>query len=183
MSTPLGEGNVLEAIDREIAFYRRRAGQVFFLGLAVEVLILAGRERIIVPGTWPWIRPLSYGILFIAVAVFGILLGREYRNRIWVLKVDRSKTAGFGPPPGGVTLSEIEMLYVVLVFLSSSGLVLVWLNALTANDGRSWDVDNLSCTFRLLFGFFVFMGTLGIGWVSWKTINWIVRILRSSDQK
>ena len=54
--------HVLEAIDREIAFYRRRAGQVFFLGLTVEVLILAGREKIVVPAAWPWIRPLSYGV-------------------------------------------------------------------------------------------------------------------------
>ena len=90
----MSEVHILEAIDREIAFYRRRAGQVFFLGLTVEVLILAGRERIVVPAAWPWIQPLSYGVLFIAVAAVGILLGREYRGRIHVLKRERKKLAG-----------------------------------------------------------------------------------------
>jgi hypothetical protein len=53
----MSEEHILEAIDREIAFYRRRAGQVFFLGLTVEVLILTGREKMVVPAAWPWIRP------------------------------------------------------------------------------------------------------------------------------
>lgn len=91
------ERHVLEAIDREIAFYRSRAGQVFFLGLTVEVLILAGHEKIVVPAAWPWIRPLSYGVLFIAVAALGILLGREYRDRIHRLKSARKPSDAYPP--------------------------------------------------------------------------------------
>ena len=92
-----------------------------------------------------------------------------------MLKRARNELAAYDPPPGGLTLSEIEMLYVVLVFLSSSGLVLVWLNALTANEGRSWQVGNLSVTFWALFGIFISVGTCGICWVSWKTVHWFLR--------
>ncbi len=170
----------LEATDREIDFYRRRAGQVFFLSLTAEILILAGRERIVVPRAWPWIQPLSYGVLFLAVAAFGILLGREYRSRIHVLKSQRKKRADFDAPSGGLTLSEIEMLYVVLVFLSSSGLVLVWLNALTSEDGRSWVASSRSTTFWALLISFVSLGAGGIVWVSWKTLLWLLKALKSN---
>ena len=173
--TGSGAQHEIEAIDREIAFYRRRAGQVFFLSLTAEILILAGRERIVVPRAWPWIQPLSYGLLFMAVAAFGILLGREYRSRIHVLKSERKERVDFDAPSGGLILSEIEMLYVVLVFLSSSGLVLVWLNALTIEEGKSWAASGLSATFWGLFLVFVLLGTSGIAWVSWKTFRWFLK--------
>ena len=173
--TENGAQHELEAIDREIAFYRRRAGQVFFLCLTSEILILAGRERIVVPRAWPWIQPLSYGLLFMAVAAFGILLGREYRSRIHVLKSERKKRVDFDAPSGGLTLSEIEMLYVVLVFLSSSGLVLVWLNALTIEEGKSWAASSFSTTFWGFFFVFVLLGASGIVWVSWKTLRWFLK--------
>jgi hypothetical protein len=127
---------ILEAIDREIAFYRRRAGQVFSIGLFVEGLILVGREKIVVLATWPWIQPLVYGIFFIAVAAIGIALGSEYLERIHILKDKRTEIVtkighpNIYPQTGGVHLSEIQVLYIVLIFLSSSGLILVWLNAL-----------------------------------------------------
>jgi hypothetical protein len=115
-------------------------------------------------------------VLFIAVAALGILLGREYQGRIHVLKNAREKRlAACYPATGGLILSEIKMLNVVLVFLSSSGLVLVWLNALTANEGRSWEVGNLSVTFWALFCIFISLGTYGIGWVSWMTARWFLR--------
>lgn len=182
MTEEAGKSELLDAIDREIAFYRHRAGQVFFVSLAVEVLILAGREKIVVPKTEPWIQPLTYGMLFVAVAVFGILLGREYRDRIHKLKAERRKKADFDPPSGGFTLSEIEMLYIVLVFLSSAGLILVWVNALKItlppNEGalnqevELWDLNKAS-PFWGLFWSFVALGGFGILWVSWKILRWL----------
>jgi hypothetical protein len=73
---------ILQAVDREIDFYRKRSGQVFFFSLLVEVLILAGREKILLPERWPLLQPTVYSILFIAVAAIGIALGAEYRGRI-----------------------------------------------------------------------------------------------------
>src|SRR5438270_12653014 len=77
---------VLQAIDREIDFYRKRSGEVFFFGLLVEVLILAGREKVVLTATSPLAQPIVYSIMFVAVAAIGIALGSEYRSRIRLLK-------------------------------------------------------------------------------------------------
>lgn len=164
--------SVLEAIDRELAFYRRRAGQVFFMGLLVEVLILAGREKVVVPATWPWVQPFAYGILFAVVAVIGMALGLEYRRRIHDLKESRTNILkrldykDIYPPTGGHRLSEIQVLYVVLIFLSSSGLILVWLNSLQTDNAFSW-------TFWLLFWPFVITGVSGVCYALWKVVRWL----------
>lgn len=169
---------VLEAVDRELAFFRRRAGQVFFLSLLIEVLILGGRESIAVQPVQPWIKPLSYSILFIAVATVGIVLGREYRARIHVLKHYRSGIIrelvkeDTHPPIGGLRLSEIEMLYVVLVFLSSCGIILVWLNGLDTQE----DFPPL---FWVFFGIFTGGGTLCLGWAAMKLGRWLLADRRS----
>lgn len=177
-TSPVGRGQftaaptLLEAIDREISFYRKRAGQVFSLGLLVEVLILAGRETVVIPALRPWAKPLAYSVLFIAVAAMGITLGAEYRRRIHCLKNSRSQILeqlghpGFYPPTGGLRLSEIEMLYVVLVFLSSCGLILVWLNPLAAEEP-------LELYFWALFAGFVATGTSGISWTLIKFLRWL----------
>lgn len=126
---------VLRGLDREIAFYRKRAGEVFFFGLLVEVLILAGKEKIFFVETIPTLAGLVvYSLLFIAVAAVGIALGAEYRRRIRILKDSRAKVLqklGFEfvyPSATDQGLSEIQVLYVVLVLLSSGGIILVWLN-------------------------------------------------------
>ena len=171
--------SILESIDRELSFFRRRAGAVFFLAVTVEVLILAGREKVVVPTTWPWFQPFVYGILFIAVALAGILLGSEYRARIHVLKQAREDTLhhlkpkGSYPPIGGLVLSEIEMLYVVLVFLSSCGVILVWLNALPTYEDGSWMFRQVPSVFWFLFAFFLLVGLCGIAWASMKVIGWL----------
>ncbi|MDH5186772.1 MAG: hypothetical protein OEW70_06885 [candidate division WOR-3 bacterium] len=161
--TPEEGLSLLEALDREIAFYRNRAGKVFFYGLIVEFLILAGRETIKVPSKWVWMQPTAYTLLFIAVAAVGIALGWEYRNRIHILK-DRKmnlleiiKGEHVYVPKGSQALSEIEVLYVVLVFLSSSGIFLVWFNALVNGGNRSW-------LFWVLLSVFVAVATAGLAW-------------------
>lgn len=124
----------LEAIDREIGFYRRRAGQVFFFGLLVEAFILAGKEQIKTPETWTWQRPYLLSLFYFAVAAVGIALGSEYRRRIRYLKDQRQellKPQGYEKIYPDVrsdqVISEIQVLYVILVFLSSAGILVAWL--------------------------------------------------------
>jgi hypothetical protein len=173
---------ILEAIDREIAFYRRRAGQVFSIGLFVEGLILVGREKIVVLATWPWIQPLVYGIFFIAVAAIGIALGSEYLERIHILKDKRTELlakVGYQniyPVTGGLHLSEIQVLYVVLIFLSSSGLILVWLNALKGKDDLDW-------VFWFLFWLFIIVGACGICYAGYKVVRWLIEVIVSNTYK
>ena len=91
--------SVLQSIDAEISFFRRRSGQVYFFGLLAEALILVGREKIILSrgtddSSWtapPWTDPLIQSVFFVAVAVIGIMLGSEYRRRISFLKLSRIK--------------------------------------------------------------------------------------------
>lgn len=131
----LGEARtVLESLEREIAFYRRRSGQVYFFGSLVEVLILAGQQKISLPAGWSWQTSLVYSIFFVAVAIVGILLGSEYRRRIHILKDSRVELlAKIGyrhvfPTASEQRISEIQVLYFVLIFLSLAGIGAVWLN-------------------------------------------------------
>lgn len=127
---------MLESVDRELAFYRRRAGQVFFFGLLVEAAILTGRESITTPKTWTWQQACLETFLFIAVAAAGIALGSEYRRRIHHLKKHRVTVAPqryrqVYPKTSDRKISEIQVLYVMLVCLSSAGIFIAWLNIYT----------------------------------------------------
>ena len=124
---------VLESIDREIAFFRRRAGQVFFFGLLVEAFILTGKGKITMPENWTWQRPYLGTLFFLAVLAVGVSLGSEYRRRIRFLK-KRRRVLFINYDLGNVypdlekqILSEIEVLYVSLFFLSSAGILISWL--------------------------------------------------------
>ena len=131
---PIEVHSVLESVDREIAFDRRRAGQVFFFGLLVEGLILTGHEGIRTPPAWSWQQAGLETLLFVAVAAMGIALGSEYRRRIHHLKSQRdAMLAKSGhehvfPQKMDQRISEIQVLYVMLVFLSSAGIFIAWLN-------------------------------------------------------
>lgn len=169
---------ILEALDRELDFYRKRAGQVFFLSLLVEVLILAGKERVQVPETWQSTKPLVHSLLFIAVAAIGIALGREYRNRIRMLKdsrveiLERLGYSAVYPSELDQGLSEIQVLYAALVFLSSGGVVIVWLMQLGA-------IAFPSREFSYFFWFFIIGGSFGIVSSAVKPFCWLYRIVRS----
>ena len=168
---------VLEALDRELDFYRKRAGQVFFLSLLVEVLILAGKEKVQVPETWQSSKPLIHSLLFIAVAAIGIALGREYRNRIRMLKdsrveiLERLGYSAVYPTELDQGLSEIQVLYAALVFLSSGGIILVWLMQLGA-------VDTPSSEFKYFFWFFTIAGSLGIVSLAVKPVCGLYRVVK-----
>jgi hypothetical protein len=168
---------VLQALDREVDFYRKRAGQIFFFSLLIEVLILAGREKVLLPETWPLMQPSTYSALFIAVAAIGIALGSEYRRRIRILKdsrveiLERKKYRNVYPSEQEQGLSEIQVLYVVLVFLSSGGIILVWLNRVGISGGL---------TFWILFGAFMAIGAVGIVYSAINVIRWLFRASRDA---
>lgn len=168
---------VLQALDREVDFYRKRAGQIFFFSLLVEVLILAGREKVLLPETWPLMQAFTYSVLFIAVAAIGIALGSEYRRRIRILKDSRmeilemKKYLNVYPSEHEQGLSEIQVLYVVLVFLSSGGIILVWLNKLGISGGL---------TFWIVFGSFITLGIVGIVYSAVNVMRWLFRARRDA---
>ncbi|MFZ5449351.1 MAG: hypothetical protein ACOZFS_12005 [Thermodesulfobacteriota bacterium] len=165
--------HVLQAIDRELSFYRRRAGQVFFLGLLLEVLILAGKEQIAIKIPWVGIRPFVYSIFFIAVAFIGIALGYEYRNRIHILKEARNRIIiryklddiDIYPKTGGIIISEIVMLYVVLSSLSTCGIIIVWLNEYYTS--KEYLTSKISQWYHILLIIFVFIAISSIIY-AWK---------------
>lgn len=131
----MNPNSVLESLDREITFYRRRAGQVFFFSLLIEALILCGREQIDLLKAGQYQSAVLYTMFYVAVAAAGIFLGTEYRHRLHILKerrvslLEKNEFNATFPLGKDQRLSEIQVLYVVLIFLSSSGISLVWLNA------------------------------------------------------
>lgn len=162
----------LEAVDRELAFFRRRAGQVFFLSLLVEAVILTGQEELAISFRTSWASPFALSVMFAAVAIVGSSLGAEYRARIHKLKkarlgLTRRLTAGndLYPRTGGLRLSEIQMLYVVLVFLSSAGVVLVWQHAISEGAERS-------VPFEFVFRACNFLASLGLLWAIQMLLIW-----------
>ena len=132
--TAANVGAHLEAIDREIAFFRHRAGQVYFFGLLAEVLIIIGKESITIPDIVLWLRPVVATVFFAAVAYVGILLGSEYRRRIRHLK--KKRDALLRPLLSNEVflslnrerISEIQILYFVLGFCSLLWISISWLN-------------------------------------------------------
>jgi hypothetical protein len=169
----------VEALDRELAFYRRRAGQVFFIGLLVEGLISGGKEKIhSVPTENLWIQALVYSFFFLAVAAISSVLGSEYRQRIHDLKRVRSKIMErlYGESSlgytqiGGATLSEIQVLYIVLILLSSCGTLLSWWKAFAmagAPDAWIWAPMSICLV----------ASVLGIVYVTVVVVRWSVRSL------
>jgi hypothetical protein len=182
-SDPKHAESLLEGIDREVAFYRHRAGQVFFYGLLVEILILAGQEKesILIPDLASWVVPLVYSVLFLAVVTIGITLGSEYRQRIRILKdarvelLEKLKYLNIYPSDAEQKVSEIQVLYVVLIFLSSCGSILVWMNSLNSPGNNQMclnlPVDN-KIAFYLLFCIFVVLGLVGVVYSIYRVVKW-----------
>ncbi|MDJ0840357.1 MAG: hypothetical protein QNK37_27855 [Acidobacteriota bacterium] len=172
---------VMEAIDREIAFYRRRAGQVFFLGLLVEILILAGKQtdKVVIPNDPAWVKSFAFSCFFIAVAAVGIALGHEYRSRIRFLKDSRSELLEkleyefVYSSEADQGLSEIQVLYVVLVFLSSSGIILSWLSQIKTLQGFP---------FWLFLTPLILIGTIGILYSLKQLFRWYKAVWRSRNR-
>jgi hypothetical protein len=117
----------LESIDREIAFYRRRSGQVFFLGVSSEAAIVVGAYKLEVKYFWKFLEPLAVSYFFFAVAFVGIILGLEYRRRIRILKKNRADLIERGyydknhliyPSFDEQVVSEIQVLIWTLIFTS-----------------------------------------------------------------
>ncbi len=81
----------VESVDRELAFYRSRSGQIYLVALSAEALIIIGKEQLKFENPQPpgWMVPLVTSLAFLGVAVVGTVLGAEYRRRIHQLKENR----------------------------------------------------------------------------------------------
>lgn len=128
-------GAVLEALDRELGFFRRRAGQVLFYGMLAEALILGGGHALRYTEMWNWQSFVVNVVFFAAIAGVGIVLGSEYRARIHRLKDSRAKLVShlgchhLFPSPDQRLVSEIQVLYVILTLMSSIGIIFTWAKA------------------------------------------------------
>lgn len=122
---------LVQSIDRELAFYRSRSGQIYLVSLTAEALLIVGREQISVKDAPLWMAPLILTVAFLAVAVVGTVLGAEYRRRIHTLKASRATLVGDSVHPASADrrISEIQVLYFVLWLTSTGGSVVAWLRA------------------------------------------------------
>lgn len=157
---------MLESIDREISFYRRRSGQVLFVGISFEIAILVGQQQIPVHAVWKWLAPLTVTYLFYAVAATGVVLGSEYRRRIRFMKKSRAEVASGievtkpFPSDKDQSISEIQVLYVILISSSVFGGFVTWLYAFPNNI--------------LLWVYFISTGAAVI-WSLWHVIRCLTR--------
>src|SRR5437763_17129712 len=74
----------VESVDRELAFYRSRSGQIYLVALSAEALIIIGKEQLKFENPQPpgWMVPLVTSLASPGGAVVGTVLGAEYRRRI-----------------------------------------------------------------------------------------------------
>jgi len=124
---------VLGGIDREISFYRKRAGQIYFFGFLVEGLFLVGEQKLVFPENLSIFSVLVNSLVYIAIGYIGIYLGKEYRRRIHILKDSRvGLLKSFGyinvyPLAKDKPRSEIQTLYWLLGVISFAGLLITLL--------------------------------------------------------
>jgi hypothetical protein len=124
----------IESVDREIAFYRSRSGQIYLFALSAEALIIVGREKLDIDKAEAWVSPLLASLAFISVAVVGTVLGAEYRRRIHDLKRNRTDLLSkLNLYPAKRLVSEIQVLYYVLWLTSAAGCGIAWLRAYPEN--------------------------------------------------
>lgn len=162
----------LQSIDRELAFYRSRSGQIYLVALSAEALIIVGRDQIKIENVALWAVPLIVTLAFLAVAVVGAVLGTEYRRRIHHLKESRTALfeSTFRPDPHPKMkerrVSEIGVLYFVLGFTSGGGSVLAWLRAYPDRRGPSLVaiVYAILLVLAAIWGILVTLGWSPKGW-------------------
>lgn len=126
--------HVLESIDRELAFYRKRVGEVIFFALAVDVAIVTGDKTLPIAESYPLVAAVAMSLLFLVVALAAFVLGREYSERIHHLKNTRIDLVkeGYGdvfPQRGRRHVSEIGTLVLLVSILSIAGIFLAWVDA------------------------------------------------------
>ncbi len=131
---------LIEAIDRELSHYRKRVGQIFFFGFFLEVLVLGGKEKILLGGVSETEKAIIYTLLFLTIPSIALLFGREYLSRIHMLKESRNSFLElFGlndvfPISRHHRVNEIHTMTGVLVSLSLAGIIIFWVNALNPLD-------------------------------------------------
>ena len=134
----------IEALDREIAHYRKRAGQIYFFGFLLEVMILGGKESIQLGDIGNLYIAIIYTILFLSILAAAYYFGDVYWARISNLKKNRSTVltdAKLTDMYQGETKNEIKSLSWLLLCLSLAGIVIIWLNFLNPQPASTSELE------------------------------------------
>jgi hypothetical protein len=85
----LDAAKILDVINSEISFYRTRQMSIYYLAMLSQVLVVTGDKA--VKGLPRDLAKITYGVFFVGVAVFAVLLGYSYARRIWDLRIRRAE--------------------------------------------------------------------------------------------
>lgn len=137
--------DLLESLDREIAYYRGRLSWLFTYSLAVQLVVASGSVSI--SFSMPWVRRTVYSTFFVAIAIFATLIRNSYVARVYMVRKARKElveAAGYPDPyvgPGGhVTktkrvLSPSKIYLLTLWSLSALGILIAWLGGSIRSPG------------------------------------------------
>ena len=124
--------NVIESIDRELDFYRKRVFTVYSSIVTLQVLLITGQQviKLFVP-LW---TNIAYSVVFVLLVIFVALFNASYKQRIYDLrhaKINLCNKAGYQgvfPEPGGSHSPSPSKLYVsTIALISALGLTIIWL--------------------------------------------------------
>jgi len=137
----LNDADLLESLDREIAYYRGRLSWLFTYSLAVQLVVAS--SSISVSFTPPIVKRITYSAFFIIIGVLATLIRNSYVARVYKVREARKmlvEHAGCADPyvgPGGhVTerkrvLSPSKIYLMTLWAVSALGIVVVWFGSST----------------------------------------------------
>lgn len=132
----LSDKDVLEAIDREIAFYRSRLDWLFTYTLAAQILTVTGQQTISLKE--PVLGKIIYTGFFAIIGFLSTLLRNSYRCRVYRIRQRRNELLkkssyeniyhepGGGMEEGKHSLSP-SLIYLICVWtLSVTGIAIIW---------------------------------------------------------
>jgi len=127
--------DVIEAIDRELAAYRKRHMSVIFFALASQIIIITGQKRI--PVNNELFAQVTYTVFFGLVLFLTFLSTRSSTERIHHMKNTRSKMitdAGFPDPflsrRQSRSLSNRWIFQSIVFLVAVLGITLTWTGSL-----------------------------------------------------
>lgn len=124
---------ILESMDRDLDYYRKRLFNVFYAVITMQVILVTGSQAIKVDN--PSLKNIVYILIFILLTVFVYLFRKEYVQRIYHLRDERRDICrkyfpDFEPFPetGGTTLRPSVLFVVLIAALSIFGAFLTLLS-------------------------------------------------------
>jgi hypothetical protein len=120
----LDAAKIIDILNAEIAFYRERQMSIYYSAMLAQVLVVTGDR--VVKGLPRHLATGTYGVFFLCVAFFAVLLGRSYTHRIWTLRERRAElleacglTPSPLPPHRAGSRDSPSWFYAILVILLS----------------------------------------------------------------